>query len=142
MLELGPDAVISAAFGDRVRLIVGGLPCLPFGHRQFDACISNGLLHHLRRPEALWSETRRIGRHGASPFVMDLHRPASRREARELVERAAGDESPTLKQGFCNSLLAAFTVEEVRGQLDAAGLDSCSCANVSERHWLAAARMR
>jgi ubiquinone/menaquinone biosynthesis C-methylase UbiE len=142
MLELGRDAVTSAALGDRVRLIAGGLPCLPFGDHRFDACISNSLLHHLRRPEALWSEARRIGQHGAPLFVMDLYRPATRREARELVERAAGDESPVLKQDFYNSLLAAFTVEEVRAQLDAAELDNCSCAIVSERHWLAAGRMQ
>jgi hypothetical protein len=53
-----------------------------------------------------------------------------------------GDESPILKQDFYNSLLAAFTADEVRGQLGAAGLEDCTCAIVSERHWLAAGRVR
>jgi ubiquinone/menaquinone biosynthesis C-methylase UbiE len=142
MLRLGRGAVTSAALADRVRLIVGRVPGLPFSDHRFDACISNSLLHHLRRPEALWSEIRRIARHGAPLFVMDLSRPATRRAAREIVERAAGDESPILKQDFYNSLLAAFTVDEVRAQLDAAGLEDCTCAIVSERHWLAAGRVR
>jgi hypothetical protein len=43
-------------------------------------------------------------------------------EAREIVERVAGNEHPVLKEDFFNSLCAAFTVEEVRSQLKSAGL--------------------
>ena len=142
MLQVGRDALLSAALGGRVRLIAGRVSGLPFADHRFDACISNSLLHHLRRPQALWTEIRRIGRQGAPLFVMDLSRPATSRAAREIVERAAGGESPILKQDFYNSLLAAFSVDEVRAQLDAAGLEDCTCAVVSERHWLVAGRLR
>ena len=73
-------------------------------------------------PQALWSEVRRLGKPGAAVFVMDLVRPDSPFEAREIVERVAGKEHPVLKEDFYNSLCAAFTVSEVRGQLESAGL--------------------
>ena len=60
---------------------------------------------------------------------------------REIVEAAAGDESPLLKEDFYNSLLAAFTLEEVAEQVAAAGLGGLWPAQVSERHWLVSGRV-
>ncbi len=80
------------------------------------------MLHHLPDPQVLWSEVRRLGKRGAAVFVMDLVRPDSPFEAREIVERVAGKEHPVLKEDFYNSLCAAFTVSEVRSQLQSAGL--------------------
>jgi hypothetical protein len=72
---------------------------------------------------------------------MDLFRPDSPAQAREIVEAAAADENQILKQDFFNSLLAAFTVDEVRSQL-AASLPHLDCRIISERHWLASGRLR
>jgi len=66
---------------------------------------------------------------------MDLVRPPTRRAAAEIVERIAASESRILQRDFYNSLLAAFTIEEVRAQLDEAGLAHWSCETASERHW-------
>ena len=52
----------------------------------------------------------------------DLSRPKTPRRARQIVETYSGEESDLLKKLFYDSLLAAYTPDEVRGQLAAANL--------------------
>ncbi len=80
-----------------------------------------------------WSEVKRLGKPGAAVFVMDLTRPASPADARQIVERVSADEDPILKEDFYNSLCAAFTVDEVREQLRAAQLP-LAVEQVTDRH--------
>lgn len=131
---------VVAAVAGRVRVVRAHVPALPFRSHAFDAIISNSLVHHLSDPRAFWQEVLRLGRPGAALLVMDLFRPDSPERAREIVEAAAADEDPILKQDFYNSLLAAFTPEEVRVQLPAR-LAHLECRIVSERHWLVSARL-
>jgi ubiquinone/menaquinone biosynthesis C-methylase UbiE len=135
MLAHARKAVTEAGVAGRVRLLRARVPHLPLRPHAFDAVISNSLLHHLSDPLAFWREVVRVGRPGAALLAMDLFRPNSPERAREIVEAAAADEDPILKQDFFNSLLAAFTADEVRAQL-AAGLAHLDCRIVSERHWL------
>jgi len=138
MLALGREAIRKR--GPRVSLICARLPNLPFADRTFAVVISNSLLHHLPDPAVLWREVARLVAPGGVVQVMDLFRPRSVGEARAIVERAAGDEDQVLKDDFFNSLLAAFTPEEVRDQLTADGLGHLDCAVVSERHLLISGR--
>jgi ubiquinone/menaquinone biosynthesis C-methylase UbiE len=138
MLALGREALRKRRA--RVSLLCARLPYLPFADRGFDAVISNSLLHHLPDPAVLWRDVTRLVRPGGVVHVMDLFRPGSVDEARAIVERAAGDEDQLLKDDFFNSLLAAFTPEEVRDQLAAHGLGHLACAIVSERHLLISGR--
>ena len=124
----------------RVSLICARLPHLPFADRGFDAAIANSLLHHLPDPAVLWHDVARLVRPGGAVHVMDLFRPGSVNEARAIVEAAAGDEDSILKDDFFNSLLAAFTPEEVQHQLAEGGLGHLACAVVSERHLLVSGR--
>ena len=140
MLALARKAVVEAELTERVRLLRAQIPPLPFSSQSFDAVISNSLLHHLTDAHAFWHEARRLGRPGAALLVMDLFRPDSPERAREIVEAAAGAEDPILKQDFFNSLLAAFTLDEVRGHL-AGQLAHMDCQIVSERHWLVSGRL-
>lgn len=132
---------VGATHSGRVFLIAARVPTLPFAGASFDACISNSLFHHLNDPLACWAEIRRICRAGAPLLVMDLFRPRTRRDARTIVERAASRESAVLQRDFYNSLLAAFSLEEVRAQLGVAGLRHLSSEIVSERHWLTGGRL-
>ena len=112
------------------------LGALPFADRSFDAVVSNSLLHHLPEPRLFWDEVRRLARPEATVLVMDLHRPPSADVARGIVETYARDEPEVLRRDFYHSLLAAFTLDEVREQLRASGL-GLACALVSDRHWAA-----
>lgn len=133
MLRIAREKVDAAGLESRIRLLQGIIPGLPLDDQSFDAILSKDLLHHLPDPAALWSEARRLARPGAVIFVMDLLRPDTPEAAHEIVERVAGGEDPILKEDFFNSLCAAFTIEEIRRQLDDAGL-GLDVEQVSDRH--------
>lgn len=141
MLALARKAVDEAGVADRVHPVRARVQDLSFPPRVFDAVISNSLLHHLEDPPVFWHELLRICRPGAALLIMDLFRPESPERAREIVESAAADGDQILKQDFFNSLLAAFTADEVRAQLAASGLTHLDCRIISERHWLVSGRL-
>lgn len=140
MLVLARGALLKSGVGARVTLVHGYLPGLPLPERSFDAVLSNSLLHQLPDPAAFWGEVRRLAKPGGAVFVMDLFRPATDAEARRIVEGAAGDADPLLKEDFYNSLKAAFSLEEVAAQLADAGLPLAP-RQTSERHLVVSGRL-
>jgi SAM-dependent methyltransferase len=133
MLAIARRTLSPSAAHERVRLHLGRIPGLSLPTQAFDAVLSKDMLHHLPDPQVLWQEALRLGRPGGAVFVMDLVRPDSPPEAREIVERVAGGEHPILKEDFYNSLCAAFTPAEVEAQLRSAGLP-LKVRQVSDRH--------
>jgi ubiquinone/menaquinone biosynthesis C-methylase UbiE len=133
MLALARAALRSAQLEGRVGFVDGRLPGVPLPDGSFDLVLSKDMLHHLPDPQVLWSEVRRLGRPGAAVCVMDLSRPATPAAAHEIVERVSGAEHPLLKTDFYNSLCAAFTADELRAQLSAAGLP-LTVSQLTERH--------
>jgi SAM-dependent methyltransferase len=118
----------------RVRFVQGLLPGTGLPPASYDLLLSNSLLHHLHDPAVLWQELRRLGRPGAGVLVMDLRRPADEAAAAAIVATYAGDEPEVLRRDFHASLCAAFTPQEVRAQLAAAGLAGLEVRTVSDRH--------
>jgi ubiquinone/menaquinone biosynthesis C-methylase UbiE len=133
MLAIARAALQSAGLESRVSFLDGRLPGVALAAGSFDLVLSKDMLHHLPDPQVLWNEVRRLGRPGAAVCVVDLSRPATATAAHEIVERVAGSEHPLLKSDFYNSLCAAFTAQEVRDQLSAAGL-SFTVSQLTERH--------
>lgn len=136
MLALGRQAVAAEGLARRLRLQQSHLPdaLLPAGN--FDAVISNSLLHHLDDPAVLWQTVRHVARPGAAVLVMDLMRPANIQEAQGFTERYAADAPSILQHDFYHSLLAAYRPDEVRLQLEGAGLSQLRVEAVSDRHLL------
>lgn len=99
----------------------------------YDWIISNSLLHHLSDPYVLWKSLKIFADKGSKIFIMDLYRPESLQDARTLTNKYTAGEPDILKRDFHNSLLAAFSVDEVRVQLGSAGLD-LSVEKVTDRH--------
>jgi SAM-dependent methyltransferase len=141
MLAAGEETRKAHPAGPRVRLHQGVLPDASGAGAPYPTIISNSLLHHLQDPGVLWSVIRRDGAPGAEVFVMDLCRPESPQQVDALVAAYAGDAPEVLRGDFENSLHAAFTVDEVRAQLDAAGLESFRVETVSDRHLVAWGRL-
>lgn len=134
MLRLGREALEAEGLGERIRLVQGYLPGAELPRYDYDAVISNSLLHHLAEPMVLWETVRSQGDTGAPVFVMDLVRPDTGAQARKLVEMYADGEPEVLRRDFHHSLLAAYRVEEVEAQLAAAALHGLSVRAVSDRH--------
>lgn len=135
MIELAQKAVAQAGKDAqrRIALLEGRIPGLPLPPHTFDAVVSNSLLHQLHKPAGLWQEAKRLGRSGAIVYCVDLVRPGSESEAKAIVERTAPKAPAILKKDYYNSLLAAFSIDEVQAQLDAEKL-SLKIERVSDRH--------
>jgi ubiquinone/menaquinone biosynthesis C-methylase UbiE len=136
MIALARDAVRAAGLDARITVMQGYVPGVSLEERSYDAVLSKDLLHHLRDPAVLWKEISRLGRPGAAVYVMDLVRPPTAQDARRIVDTVSAAEDPILREDFYNSLCAAFTVDELREQLAAAGCD-LEVMLVSDRHMLA-----
>ncbi len=137
MLALAREAAARHALAGRVRFARAYLPAEAPPARDYALVYSTSLLHHLRDPQALWESAKRWGARGAPLFVGDLLRPESEAAARALVAREAAGEPAVLQRDFFLSLCAAYTPDEVRAQLAAAGLAQLSVEVVSDRHWIA-----
>ena len=106
----------------------------------YHALISNSLLHHLPDPMVLWNTIRQLAAPGAAVQVMDLFRPESEDEAMRLVNQYSAGEPEVLREDFYNSLLAAYTVEEIEDQLSRSGLRGLEVEMASDRHWIVSGR--
>ena len=132
MLRYGCEAVASKGLVDRIRLIEAYLPDCDELRPGFDLVFSNSLLHHLRDLSVLWQCVQRWAQPGCAVLV-DLKRPESCDEAHRLVQHYSGAEPEVLRRDFYNSLLAAYTVDEVRRRLRQAMLPQQTEA-VTDRH--------
>jgi len=135
MIEAGRDEIENdMALNGRVKLLQIHLPNQIPPRAAYDAIISNSLLHHLHDPFVLWNAVNQHAKSGAPVFIVDLRRPDSRAEAERLTSRYAGKEPDVLRHDFFHSLLASFTVEEVKEQLATAKLERLSVSSISDRH--------
>ena len=127
MVDLAQRAIdAEPELHSRVRVIEAFLPDSPLPPESWQLIMSHSLLHQLHQPLGLWQTIARVGHAGCAVFVADLRRPASSAEARRRVEQTSGHEPEILQRDFFNSLCAAFEPDEVRAQLNAAGLAQLS----------------
>jgi trans-aconitate methyltransferase len=141
MLRHGAERLARERLESRIRLIHGRLPGHALPRRGYDAVASNSLLHHLGSPDVLWQAIAHCARPGAPVFVMDLLRPETEPEALRLLDEHASGAPEVLRHDFFHSLLAAYRPDEVRAQLDAAGLADFRVDVVSDRHLTVRGRM-
>ncbi|HWV46764.1 MAG TPA: methyltransferase domain-containing protein, partial [Nitrospira sp.] len=106
------------------------------GARVVDAAISNSLLHHLSNPLQFWQKLRQLVKPGAPVLVMDLLRPESSEAAQAIVDQYAANEPDILRRDFYNSLLAAFTEDEIGSQLARMNLTRLLIDIPDDRHWV------
>ena len=135
MIQLGGQAVKQAGLTDRITL-----RCERYeevcGARIVDAAISNSLLHHLPNPLQFWQKLRQLVKPGAPVLVMDLLRPESPEAAQAIVDQYAANEPDILRRDFYNSLLAAFTEDEIGSQLARMNLTRLLVDIPDDRHWV------
>ncbi|MEO1868150.1 MAG: class I SAM-dependent methyltransferase [Methylococcales bacterium] len=117
----------------RVNFYALLLPAIQFPKSRYPVVFSNSLLHHLHDPYTLWESLKQVGDPGGMVFIMDLIRPDSISEAKQLVYDYASGEPEVLQTDFYNSLLAAFSISEIRQQLNRVGLE-LSVEQVTDRH--------
>jgi len=140
MINLGQSAVEEAKLSDRIRLA-----CEKFQDLQLqepgDAIISNSLVHHVPNPYKFWYALKHLAKPGAPIFVMDLLRPETTEEAQALVDQYAANEPEQLRRDFYNSLLAAFTEDEVAAHLAEMNHSRMFIDVPDDRHWIVTGRV-
>jgi ubiquinone/menaquinone biosynthesis C-methylase UbiE len=136
MLKKGAEILSRepAELRTQVALIQGLLPDAPVTPQAFATILSNSLLHHLHDPQVMWKTVRNFACPGARVFIVDLMRPDNEETARHLTALYCAGEPAVLRRDFFNSLLAAFTPEEIREQLLHAGFGHFNVRAVSDRH--------
>jgi ubiquinone/menaquinone biosynthesis C-methylase UbiE len=137
MLEYGRQSINERGLGDRITLIEGILPNITLPLDNYDALLSNSLLHHLDDPQVMWRTIKECCKKDAAVLIMDLFRPAGREEARKIVEKYSANEPAILKEDFYHSLLAAYSLDEVKKQLETAELAHLNIEQTSDRHFIA-----
>jgi 2-polyprenyl-3-methyl-5-hydroxy-6-metoxy-1,4-benzoquinol methylase len=140
MIRLGEEAVRSAGLSDRISLRCERFQSYTL-KEPADAVISNSLVHHLTNPLKFWYALKQLVKPGSYILVMDLLRPATSEAAEAIVEEYAANESPILRRDFYNSLLAAFTEDEVAAQLAELNLSRLMIDVIDDRHWVVGGRV-
>ena len=140
MIALGREAVRAAGLADRITLQCERFQDMALAEKA-DAVISNSLLHHVPNALQFWYALRQLAKPGAVVLVMDLLRPDSPEEAQALVDRYAAGEPAILRRDFYNSLLAAFTDDEVAAQLTEMNLSRLLIDVPDDRHWVVGGRL-
>ena len=140
MIDLAQYAVDEAKLNKRIEF-----RCQRFQDCTFpspvDAVISNSLAHHVPNPLQFWYAIKTIAKSGAPVFVMDLIRPESPEEAQAIVDQYASNEPEQLRRDFYNSLLAAFTEDDVAAHLAELNLSRLLIDVPDDRHWIVEGRV-
>jgi ubiquinone/menaquinone biosynthesis C-methylase UbiE len=140
VLARGRKQVVEAGLQGRVTLIEGVLPDVRLSRERYQLVISNGLLHNLDDPGALWKMVRQHAAANATVLVMDLRRPEAAEDAEVLARHYAADREEALRRdlynSLYNSLLAAYRPAEVKSLLQAEGLECFQVGTAGDRHLL------
>ena len=140
MLQVAKINVRSADLADRIRLERIDAKRLPYRDGQFDAVISNSIVHHIPEPRSALAEAVRVVRDGGLVFIRDLLRPPDDAMVRRLVETYAAGCNEHQRKMFDDSLRAALNLDEVRALVADLGFAPESVQATSDRHWTWCAR--
>jgi len=134
MLQVARESIRKARFTQKIDLVLADAKKSKMPAAAFDCVISNSILHHVSDTSQFWTEIKRVAKPGAWILLRDLARPDSESRARDIVAQNAATETALLQEEFFRSLLAAYTPDEIRAQLNAAGLPTLQVAMASDRH--------
>ena len=143
MIKLGRARVAREGLSDRITLACHFMPepaLRALG--PFDAAVCTGALHHFHDPMVLWSTIRDVADAGTRVLIQDLTRPESITAAQDLVDTYAAGEPEILRRDYYQSLLAAFTLTEIRDQLQRVGFEHFAVDAVSDRHVVVSGTVR
>src|SRR5664280_1936429 len=126
-------AALTPDLSERINFIQGLLPHVTLLQSSYEIIFSNSLLHHLPDPQVLWQTIIKYSRQGTRIIIMDLLRPAGIKDVQTMVNNYAANEPEILQRDFYHSLLAAFSLKEIKAQLAQAGLN-LNIEKISDRH--------
>jgi ubiquinone/menaquinone biosynthesis C-methylase UbiE len=135
MLDQARRNVAEAALADRIKLELADAKGVPYPDGQFEAVLSNTILHHIPDPSPALAEMVRLVAPGGTLMLRDLYRPDDDATVDQLVETHANGEPAAARALLEASLRAAFTLDEVKRLTAALGLSPEDVTMSSDRHW-------
>jgi ubiquinone/menaquinone biosynthesis C-methylase UbiE len=135
MLNLARENVATASLSDRIQLELVDAKGIPYPDGQFEAVLSNTIIHHIPNPAPALAEMVRLVAPGGTLMVRDLTRPACDDDIVSLVEAHAAGEPESARALFEASLRAALTIREIQAMVSALGLPPEGVTSTSDRHW-------
>ena len=108
---------------------------------KFDIVMSNSLVHHINDIKSFWKNLIRLTDDNGIILCMDLQRPDDESSLTNLLQTYGGNNS-TLKKDFENSLRAAYTIDEIKSQLNEINKISFTIKPVSDRHFFVSIRLK
>jgi ubiquinone/menaquinone biosynthesis C-methylase UbiE len=145
MLDIARRNVAAAGYAGRIEVRKADAKRSSLGDGEFDAVVSNSIVHHIPEPARVLTEMWRLLAPGGLLFVRDLARPGSIADIERLVETYAprtpnADAEVYASQTrardlFGMSLHAALTVDEVRALVAPLGIHAGAVTMTSDRHW-------
>lgn len=143
MLAIARKNVERAGLDARIRLQKIDAKRLPFGDGEFEAVVSNSIVHHIPEPTHALGEMVRVAKRVV--FVRDLLRPESDAEVKRLVALHGGEPASREPGAIAMharqvalldaSIRAALTLDEVRAMVAPFGVPASSVNQTSDRHW-------
>jgi ubiquinone/menaquinone biosynthesis C-methylase UbiE len=138
MIALARANVEHANLQDRISLELRDAKSAGWSDGEFDAVISNSIVHHIPEPIDALAEMWRLVAKGGALFVRDLFRPKDDVHVEALVEKYApeGSERDERQRAlFEASLRAALTPSEIEDLAKRAGIIDATVTISSDRHW-------
>ena len=133
MLTLAHANVAAAGLVDRIELVHADAKVL--AATQFDAVISNSIVHHIAEPRTVIGTAICLTAPGGLLFHRDLARPRDESQLENLVAAYAGEATPYQRKLFADSLRAALTIDEVRELVAEFDFSPETVQMTSDRHW-------
>lgn len=115
VLEIAKQNILKAGLGNRIAIKQLYVPFVI--EKKYDFIFSLNSLHHFHNPKDFWLTIKNHSKGKTKVLVIDLHRPASKDTAEGIVDFYEKNESARHCTDAYNSLLAAFTSEEIIDQL-------------------------
>lgn len=100
MLKLANLNIDRAGLANQIQAALIDAKQMPYMRNEFDAVISNSIVHHIPQPSRVLLEMVRVLAHGGLLFVRDLLRPESLATIDHFVATYAGQETRIRKRSF------------------------------------------
>ena len=116
ILEVAKRNILKAGLENRIKTKELHVPFLI--DKKYDFIYSLSSLHHFHNPKDFWLTIKNHSKEKTKILVIDLHRPENGETAIDIVNFYEKDESKQHRTDAYNSLLAAFTFNEILDQLN------------------------
>ena len=133
MLNIAKNNIKDANIDEtKIILIKSDAKKLPFKNESFDLVISQNMLHHLPDPVLMLSEINRVVKNTGAILIRDVIRPPNKLIAKIYSYILGLNYTNTMRIMYYESMLAAFSINEIKSLLNQAGLNNIKIT----RHFL------